>query len=64
MEVNRKIRVLRNTKASKVVTGSGYPNKRDGKDGDIQIRVTADGLLLLAKNNGRWYYTKMEPVGG
>ena len=59
---NRKIRVLNQTKARKVVNGAGYPSRRSGRDNDIQVRVTKDGVILCVKNSGKWYFTIMQPI--
>ena len=65
MPVNsRDIKKLSRSKARKVTVKDGIPNSRDGKNGDITIRNTTNGIQLYAKVNGMWYGTPLTKVAG
>ena len=55
MPLTREQRKLLHTKSNQPQVGNGYPNRADGKEGDIQIRkITGKGIVQYAKINGKW----------
>ena len=62
---DRKIKVLEHTRGNRVLhESSGYPTKREGKNGDFRVSTTSKGVMLFHKYNNRWYGVLMEKVGG
>ena len=50
-----KSRQLHHQKAFRILVGKGIPERGEGSEGDIQLRITKDGLKLFAKYGNSWY---------
>tara|TARA_Y100001973_G_C5206794_1_gene341998 strand:+ start:566 stop:1894 length:1329 start_codon:yes stop_codon:yes gene_type:complete len=46
---------LHHQKAFRAITGKGLPHFKEGSDGDIQFRLTKDGLKMFVKYGLEWY---------
>ena len=63
MEADRRLRVLDRTKGKTIIVdGIGFPSKKDGRDGDAQLRATNDGVALCYKYNGAWHYVVLTEI--
>ena len=55
MSFKRRIKRLESIKGKPNKVGTGVPIPGQGKDGDIQIRETQDGVAIFGRLNGSWF---------
>jgi len=53
--MDRETRNLMHQKANKPKIAKGTPSPNEGSNGDEQLRITSDGLVLYKKVNNKWY---------
>jgi hypothetical protein len=49
------LRRLHHVKASPNKTGRGAPLTSEGQEGDMQVRMTENGVAIFAKLQGNWH---------
>ena len=59
-QLKREVRNLFHMKQDRVILGEGLPLDDEGTDGDIHIRVIAEGVRLCIKAGGQWFRFKPE----
>ena len=52
---DREIRNMIHMKQNRIIVAEGSPLTHEGRDGDIQLRITDTGVRLLAKLGGIWH---------
>ena len=58
--MDRAIRNLVNSKATKTPLSNGAPALRDGTDGDQRLAKVSDGIRLYRKELGKWWFTPLQ----
>lgn len=59
-QLKREIRNLFHLKQDRMILGEGEIIDGEGEEGQIQLRVTDEGVRLLIKAGGQWF--KFKPV--